>query len=151
MADIKLRDEEKGKDRRKFRRLDTQLKAQFVSKESQRGGEECAIIDFSRKGMKAKIYTSEEIYKDSEILLEVFIPGELDPINVKGIIKWVEKIENGFISGIELSKELGEIKLSKLMLFSKSDKKEDLDNQKIKITSTGHGLSSKTPKDRFIP
>lgn len=44
MVDLKLSEEEKLKDRRKFPRFDTELKAQFVSKESHRGGEECTII-----------------------------------------------------------------------------------------------------------
>ena len=73
MVDLKLSEEEKLKDRRKSPRFDTELKAQFVSKESYRGGEESTIIDFSSKGMRAKIYTTKEINTGSNILL--IIPG----------------------------------------------------------------------------
>jgi len=151
MVDLKLSEEEKLKDRRRFPRFDTELKAQFVSKESHRGGEECTVIDFSRKGMKAKIYTTEEINTGSNILLEVFIPGELEPILVKGTIKWVKQIENGYISGIELSKGLDEMKLSKLQLCAIRNETEKEDNLKIQIISTGSSLTPKSPKDRFIP
>jgi len=151
MVDLKLSEEEKLKDRRKFPRFDTELKAQFVSKESHRGGEECTIIDFSRKGMKAKVYTSEEINVGTTVLLEVFLPRELDPIDVKGTIKWVKQIENGYISGIELSKGLDEMKLSKLQLCAIRNETEKEDNLKIQIISTGSSLTPKSPKDRFIP
>jgi len=151
MVDLKLSYEEKLKDRRKFPRFDTELKAQFVSKESHRGGEECTIIDFSRKGMKAKVYTSEEINVGTNVLLEVFLPRELDPIDVKGTIKWVKQIENGYISGIELSKGLDEMKLSKLQLCAIRNETEKEDNLKIQIISTGSSLTPKSPKDRFIP
>jgi hypothetical protein len=116
VADLKLREEERLKDRRKYPRLETQLKAAYISAESQWGGENCTIIDFSRTGMKAKVYTSEEINVGTKVLLEVYIPGELAPINVKGTIKWVKQIESGYISGIELLEGLEEIKLSKLQL-----------------------------------
>ena len=149
MADLKLGEEKRLKDRRKYPRFHTQLKAQFVSAESSRGGEDCAIIDFSRKGMRAEVYTSEEINVGTNVLLEVFIPRELDPINVKGTIKWVKQIENGFVSGIELSKGLEEIKLSKLQLCTIRNEKED--NLKIQIISRGSSLTPKSPKERFMP
>ena len=63
MADLKLREEKRLNNRRKQPRFETQLKAQFVSAESYRGGEDCTIIDFSRKGLRAEVYTSEEINK----------------------------------------------------------------------------------------
>ena len=151
MADLKLREEKRLNNRRKYPRFETQLNAQFVSAESQRGGEDCAIIDFSRKGMRAKVYTSEEINVGTNVLLEVFIPRELDPIHVKGTIKWVKQIENGFISGIELSKELDEINLSKLQLCIMRNETEKEDNLKIQIISKGNSLTPKSPKDRFMP
>ena len=151
MADLKLREEKRLNNRRKRPRFETQLKAQFVSAESQRGGEDCAIIDFSRKGMRAKVYTSEEINVGTNVLLEVFIRGELDPIHVKGTIKWVKQIENGFISGIELSKGLEEITLSKLALCAIRNETEKEDNLKIQISSRGSSLTPKSSKDRFIP
>ena len=116
MADLKLKKEKRLKDRRKYPRFGTQLKAAYISAESQWGGEACTILDFSRIGMKAKVHTSEEINVNTKVLLEVFIPGELEPINIKGTIKWVEQIENGYVSGIELLEGLEEIKLSKLQL-----------------------------------
>ena len=151
MAYLKLREEKRLNNRRKYPRFETQLKAQFVSAESQRGGEECTIIDFSRKGMKAKVYTSEEINVGTNVLLEVFIPREVDPIHVKGTIKWVKQTENGFISGIELSKGLEEIKLSKLQLCTIRNETEKEDNLKIQIISRGCSLTPKSPKDRFMP
>jgi hypothetical protein len=151
VADLKLREEKRLNNRRKYPRFETQLKARFVSAESQRGGENCTIIDFSHKGMRAEIYTSEEINFGTNVLLEVFIPRELDPIHVKGTIKWVKQTENGFVSGIELSKGLEEIKLSKLQLCAIRNETEKEDNLKIQIISAGSSLTPKSSKDRFIP
>ncbi len=118
---------------------------------SQRGGEGSTIIDFSRKGIGAKVCTSGEINAGSSILLEVFIPGELEPISVKGTIKWVKQIENGYISGIELSKELDEFNLSKLHLYATSNEKEKDGSLRIQVISTDYRPASNPPKDRFIP
>ena len=151
MADLKLRKEKRLNNRRKSPRFKTQLKAQFVSAEGKRGGEESTIIDFSRKGMGAKVYTNEKISIGTNVLLEIFLPGESDPIHVKGTIKRVKQIENGFISGIELSKGLEEIKLSKLQLCAIRNETEKEDNLKIQIISAGSSLTPKSSKDRFIP
>ena len=151
MADLKLKEEKTGRDKRRHRRFNTQLEAQFVSKESQRGGEGSTIIDFSRKGIRAKICTSVKINAGSSILLEVFIPGELEPISVKGTIKWIKQIENGYISGIELSKKLDEMNLSKLHLYTTRDEREKDDSLRIQVLSTGYRPASNPPKDRFIP
>lgn len=151
MAEFKFEDEKKFNDRRKYPRFETQLDAKFISAESRWGGEDSTILDFSRKGMKAKVYTSEEITVGTTVLFEVFIPGELDPINVKGTIKWVKQIERGYISGIELLKGLDEIVLSKLQLCITRRKIEKEDNLKIQIISTGSTLTPKSSKDRFMP
>ena len=80
------------------------LVARFVSKNSHRGGEECIIIDFSQKGVGVKVFSIEDIIIGSNVILEVFILRELKPIIVKGTIKWSKKTENGYISGVELSR-----------------------------------------------
>ena len=68
--------------RRRFSRIDTLLEARYALKEGERGWGKCTVIDFSRKGIRAKICTSGEINAGSSILLGVFIPGELEPIIV---------------------------------------------------------------------
>ncbi len=151
MADLKLKEESPSKNKRRLRRFNTNLKAKFVSKESLRGGEECIIIDFSQKGMGAKVFLIDETIIGSNVILEVFTPGELKPIIVKGTIKWSKKIENGYISGIELSRELDEINLSKLHLCTTRNKIDKEDKLKIQIISKGHTLTPKTPKGRYIP
>ena len=151
MAALKLKVESLSKNKRRLRRFNTNLKAKFVSKESPRGGEECIIIDFSEKGMGVKVFLIEDTIIGSNVILEVFTPGELKPIIVKGTIKWSKKIENGYLSGIELSKELDEINLSKLHLCTTRNKIDKEDKLKIQIISTGHTLTPKTPNDRYIP
>ncbi|MCK5008867.1 MAG: hypothetical protein KAS98_00180, partial [Deltaproteobacteria bacterium] len=64
---------------------------------------------------------------------------------------WVKQIENGYISGIELSKELDEINLSKLHLYTTRDEREKDNSLRIQIISTGYRPASNPPKDRFIP
>lgn len=151
MTSLKLKDESPSKNRRRLPRFNTNIKAKFISKESLRGGEECVVVDFSQKGMGAKVFSIEDMILGSHVILEVFIPREIKPIIVKGTIKWSKKIENGYISGVELSKEIDEITLTKLHLCTTRDKIDKEDKLKISIISKGHRLTLKNQSDRFMP
>ena len=107
-------EENRREDRRRFRLYHTKLKAQYISEESKRGWEECTIINISREGMGIKFHTCEKINVGSTIHLAIFVPTELEPINVKGILKWIEKWESDFIGGIKLTDTLCDDKFAKL-------------------------------------
>jgi len=101
-------------DRRGFSRFDTQLKAQYFLKEKKGGWEECTIINVSRKGMRIRFHPSEKIIVGSTIHLEIFVPTELEPISVKGILKRVEQEEDNIIGRVKLTEVLDEDKLARL-------------------------------------
>ncbi|KPJ56526.1 MAG: hypothetical protein AMJ42_05220 [Deltaproteobacteria bacterium DG_8] len=104
----------KVEERRRFSRFETQLKAKYFIKERKGGWEECTIIDISRNGMKIRFHTCEKIIVNSTVHLEIYVPKELEPIYIKGILKRVKKEESDFIGSIELTEVLDENKLAKL-------------------------------------
>ena len=98
--------------RRKFSRFYTQMKAQYVLKGEKGDGGECTVVDISRKGMGIKFRTSEKIKAGTTIIFEIFISGELEPISVKGTVKWSKQGGEYFVGGIRLTE--GVHKLTKL-------------------------------------
>ena len=101
--------------KRKFGRFDTQLEAQYVSKESTGDEGECTVINMSRKGIGVRFHARKKINIGSTINLEVFVPEKLEPANVEGVLKWIEEEKEGdLVGGIELDEVLDEMKFSKL-------------------------------------
>jgi len=90
-------------ERRQYPRLKKQLRARYVIAESKRGGDECSIIDTSLKGLGVIFHTEENISVGSTIILEIPVAGNPDPYCVKGTIRWVNRREDGYRGGIELS------------------------------------------------
>ncbi len=101
-------------DKRVCRRRDKQLKARYLLCDAKRGWEECTIInvDVASEGMGIKFHTREKIKAGIDIVFEIFISGKLEPINVKGIVKWSKQGGKGFIGGVGLTE--GRYKLTKL-------------------------------------
>lgn len=87
--------------RRNFSRFDTQLKAHYFLNEQKEDGEECTVIDISRKGMGIRFDTADKINIGSTIHLEISIPPESETISVKGILKRINQKESDLIGGIE--------------------------------------------------
>jgi len=82
------------------------LKAQYFSREEKGSREQCGISNVSRKGVGLKLHTGKKIKLASIIHLEMHVAIKSEPIEAKGILKWIEKEGNGFIGGIELIEEL---------------------------------------------
>jgi len=103
-------------DKRVCRRHYKQLKAYYLLCNKKRGWEECTIINVNvaNEGMGIKFHTSEKIKAGTTIIFEIFISGELEPISVKGIVKWSKQGGKDFIGGIRLTE--GVHRLSKLAL-----------------------------------
>jgi len=102
-------------DKRKFNRCLTQLEAKyFLEEEEQKGSwEECTVINISRKGIGIKFHACKKFNTGSIIHLAIIVPGEPDPIMIKGTLGWIKQKENYFISGIELTEELDDAKWDK--------------------------------------
>ncbi|MBN1227426.1 MAG: PilZ domain-containing protein [Deltaproteobacteria bacterium] len=100
-------------DKRSFTRFEANLKGTFLIKGSIKS-EECTIVDISRKGLGVELNTRERILKGSLIYIEIYPPGELSPINLKGTIKWIKQEEGKLEGGVELSKALDDDVLARL-------------------------------------
>ena len=98
--------------KRRFGRFVTQLKAQYFLNEKEGKWNECTVININPKGMGVEFH--EYIDVGSTIHLVIIIPGELETIVVKGILKWIKQGKNDFIAGIELTEMLDDIKFAKL-------------------------------------
>ena len=85
-------------DRRKFPRTVLPQKAKFFGAN---GWEDCIITEASRKGLGVKFYTRAKINEGSIIHLRVLLPSQPHPVEVKGLLKWIEKKGKYFIGGIE--------------------------------------------------
>ena len=94
-------------DKRVCRRSTKQLKAHYLLCDRERGWEECSIINVNaaNEGMGIKFHTREKIDAGTTIFFKIFIYGELEPINIKGIVKWSKKEGKGFIGGVKLAGE----------------------------------------------
>jgi hypothetical protein len=101
-------------ERRRFSRFLTELKGHYFLKDRKRGWNECTIIDVSRKGLGAEFHTQEKINVGSTAHLEIMAPGELQPVMLKGILRWIKQRENDFVCGIELTEILDDFTFAKL-------------------------------------
>jgi hypothetical protein len=99
---ITLGGEGEMEEKRIFARIKTTLEAQYHTEEEEEW-KDCQVIDVSQIGMGIKFLTREKNIVGSIIHLKIFIPKELRPVNVKGILKWIKPRKNDFIGGIEVT------------------------------------------------
>ena len=100
---------------RKSRRFTTNLKAQYFLGESKGSGKECTVINVSSNGAGLEFYTHEKIDISTNLTLKIFAPKATDPINVKGILKWVKQGEKDFVGGVEVALQSDKEKLAVLI------------------------------------
>jgi hypothetical protein len=96
--------------KRRFTRFASKQKAQYCLQESYGSWKECTIHTISRKGVGITI--KETINMGSIIFLEIPMPHEFAPFNIKGTLRWIKEKENDFIGGIEFTKALDEEQFS---------------------------------------
>ena len=99
---------------RRYERYPTQRQARFFLKDNAGEGHKCTITTVSRKGMGIIFHTDETLHPGETIRLEVPVRTAFESISVSGMLKWVDKVDSDFIGGIELTKELNDVKFSKL-------------------------------------
>ena len=89
-------------ERRKSARVPIKLRGLYHL-QGEESWKECSVVDLSRNGMGIAFLTQEEIDVGSTIRLKVFHLKEPNTANIKGILKWIKPMENGFIGGIEIT------------------------------------------------
>jgi hypothetical protein len=106
-------------ERRAFPRyaVDKQLKGRYFLEGVDRRWEECIILNVSHIGICVRFQTKEAIDPGSTINLEIEVPEESKPINVKGVLKWIWETGNVHEGGVELSSLLDESEWLKLIHF----------------------------------
>jgi hypothetical protein len=99
------------KERRRFTRHRTLLKAQYFLKDKKEVWGECTITDVCQKGMGIIFLTSEKIEVGSAMLLEIPLHRSIEPVHIVGVLKWMKPSGNDFIGGIESTELLSDLKL----------------------------------------
>ena len=99
---------------RRFERFPTQRGGQYFLIKGKGKGQECTIIDVSRKGLGMIFHSNEEISVGTNIRLEIPDPITLDTIDIRGELRWSKKTGGEFIGGIELAMILSDVQFSKL-------------------------------------
>ena len=102
-------------EKRKYIRCAINLKARYFLGDRKGNGKKCTVIDVSPSGAGLEFYMPEKIGIGSNLILEVFAPKATDPINVKGIVRWVRQGEKDFVGGIEVTLRSDNEKLADLV------------------------------------
>jgi hypothetical protein len=79
-----------------------ELKAQFCVEGEKRDWEGSVIINVSREGLGVTFQTHKKIKVGSTIYLKIFMSAASEPVNAKGVLKWIREEGDVFIGGIEL-------------------------------------------------
>ena len=95
--------------RRRFKRFSIKLNAKYIFEDSKKSWEQCTIIDATHKGMGIRFNTPETSNSGSTIHLEILVSKEIEPISLKGTLKWIGEGGNDFVGGVELKEGLDEI------------------------------------------
>jgi Tfp pilus assembly protein PilZ len=97
-------------------RFSTNLNGRYFIKELGKSWGKCTVFDVSSKGMGITFHTTETIQIGSTINLEITVPSELEPMSVRGTLKWIKQENNEYSGGIELIEVLDEITSLIIML-----------------------------------
>ena len=108
-----------GKKSREERRLSfrfpSPLKALYYLEGEKETLDKGRVVDVSHEGLGISFdSTRREIEQDSLIHCGIINPWKLSPIDVKGIVTWVEKEDEHLRGGIELVEGLDNLTLIKL-------------------------------------
>lgn len=103
------------KNTRRFQRYTINLEAQYFLEEEKGEWKECTITTLGRGGVGIAIQPFEKIGVNSDLFLGIFYSEEFDPINVKGIVRWMKGQGSYFIIGIEVTSESDQDKLANLI------------------------------------
>lgn len=99
---------------RQYKRYPTRREAFYCLQQGMTTKQGCTIINVSRKGMGILFHTADHVSIGEAIRLEIPVATAFEWISVSGMVKWIERVESDVIGGIELQKELSDVKFSKL-------------------------------------
>ncbi len=100
--------------KRKFKRLPTNLKAEYSLQESTDGGKQCTVINISLNGAGLEFYAHESVDTGTKLLLKIFDQDGEKAFEAEGVVRWSKQGEKDFVCGIELTRALDKFTLSTL-------------------------------------
>lgn len=100
--------------KRRFVRLPTHLKAEYVLKGRPGKGGTCTVINISLNGAGLEFYSSEYIDVGATLVLKIFDPEEKETVGTEGVVKWSKQGERDFVCGVALTDVLDRFTLSVL-------------------------------------
>jgi phage tail protein X len=127
------------KEKRKSFRFENHKTARYSSSERRGVWQECSIINFSRQGVL--VLLRENITADTNIVLELAVPGEDDPLCFRGSVQWLEKRDSDYCAGIALNTLLDDEAFRKCFIGYRLD----LGTQRREVTSDGNA-----PKNEVV-
>lgn len=114
--------------KRSFTRYDTNIAAQYCS-EGISGWKTCTVNKLSRKGIGVHFPAKEAPCLGSLLKFRLSIGKDSESLNLRGTVKWIESVDNGYIGGIELCELVEELHWLQLIYVIRqpSDKKRVVD------------------------
>ena len=100
--------------KRKFKRLPTNLKAEYFLQGSTPDGKQCTVINISLNGAGLEFYAHESVEVGTNLLVKIFDQDGEKAFDAEGIVRWSKQGEKDFVCGIELTRALDKFILSTL-------------------------------------
>jgi hypothetical protein len=100
--------------KRRYKRLPTNLKAEYSLTAGRAEGKQCTVINISLNGAGLEFYAHESVEVGTTLFLKIFDPGGKDAFDVEGIVRWNKQGEKDFVCGVELTTALDKFSLSTL-------------------------------------
>lgn len=100
--------------KRKFKRLPTNLKAEYSLKESTDEGKQCTVINISLNGAGLEFYAHESVELGTKLILKIFDQDGEKAFDAEGVVRWSKQGGKDFVCGIELTTALDKFTLSTL-------------------------------------
>ena len=100
--------------KRKFKRLPTNLKAEYSAKEHTNEVHQCTVINISLNGAGLEFYAHEGVVVGTTLLVKIFDHDGEKAFDAEGIVRWSKRGEKDFVCGIELTTALDRFTLSTL-------------------------------------
>jgi hypothetical protein len=90
--------------KRHNRRIKLHHPARFSIDENKMDWAPCTIININKNldGIGIEFHDQKDVKVGSIVILDLLVPGELMPICCKGILRWINQKENGYVGGIKL-------------------------------------------------
>ena len=100
--------------KRQYKRLPTNLKAEYSLTAGVDEGKQCTVINISLNGAGLEFYAHESVEVGATLFLKIFDPEGSESFETEGVVKWSKQGEKDFVCGVELTTVLDKFTLSTL-------------------------------------